>query len=205
MLRGSERLVQITPVRIEPKIQRGVRPFQPQGWMYSFGVVTFPLRRMTFITALIAIFFALSGCDRGDHPMHMDKPAPDFTLNDGTTAVHLADFRGKIVLVNFWATWCAPCIEELPSLQALQKSMPQIVVLAISVDDDPDAYHRFLKQHQLTLLTVEDPARHVNELYGTSRFPETYVVDQAGRIRRKFISSQNWVSPEIVNYLKHLS
>ena len=173
--------------------------------MYPSGVFTPCLRHKVTILTVLVVLLAIPGCDRGDHPSHMDKPAPDFTLNDGTTTVHMADYRGKIVLVNFWATWCAPCLEELPSLQALQKTMPQIVILAVSVDDDPDAYHRFVQQHQLTLLTVEDPARHVNELYGTSRFPETYVVDQSGRIRRKFISSQDWVSPEIVNYLKHLS
>ena len=167
-----------------------------------------PLRRTwllhsTCVQACLCLLL-LAGCDRGDHPVHMDKPAPDFTLKDGAKVVNLRDYRGKIVLVNFWATWCPPCLEELPSLQALQKTMPQVVVLAISVDEDTDAYRRFLQLHPLNLLTVEDPERHVNELFGTSRFPETYVVDQKGLIRRKFISSQDWVSPEIVNYLSHL-
>ena len=78
------------------------------------------------------------------------------------------------------------------------------MVLAISVDDDLDAYHRFLADHKLTLLTVNDQAQQSNALYGTSRFPETFVVDRKGYIRRKFISSQDWTSPEIVNYLQHL-
>ncbi len=134
----------------------------------------------------------------------MGKPAPDFTISDSTRTVRLQDYRGRIVLVNFWATWCAPCIEELPSLQALQKQMPQIVVLAVSIDDDVDAYHRFLTDHQVSLLSVNDPEQHANQLYGTRQFPETYVVDRNGFIRRKFISAQDWTSPEIVNYLKHL-
>ncbi len=79
-----------------------------------------------------------------------------------------------------------------------------MTVLAISVDDDLDAYHRFLRNHQLTLLTVNDAAQHSNALFGTNRFPETYVVDRNGYILRKFISSQDWTNPEIVNYLKHL-
>ena len=134
----------------------------------------------------------------------MGTPAPDFSLSDGTRTVRLADYRGKVVLVNFWATWCTPCIEEIPSLEALQKEMPQIVILAVSIDDDPDAYRRFLVDHQVTLLTVNDPAQRVNALYGTHLFPETYVVDRSGNLRRKFVIAQNWTSPEILTYLRHL-
>ncbi len=144
------------------------------------------------------------GCNSGDHPQDLGKAAPDFTVNDGTRTVHLGDYRGKVVLVNFWATWCAPCIEELPSLEALHQEMPQIAILAISVDDDPEAYTRFLTEHPLNFITVDDPARKVNALYGTFRFPETYVIDRNGRIRRRFISAQDWTNPEIVNYLSHL-
>ncbi len=154
-------------------------------------------------TALLALL-SVAGCDRGDHPQQPGKVAPDFTVNDGTRTVHLADYRGKIVLLNFWATWCAPCIQELPSLQALQQRLPQVNVLAVSVDEDPDAYHRFLQEHPLSFVTVEDTARRVNAMYGTSLFPETYVIDQHGIIRRKFISAQDWTNPEIVNYLSHL-
>ncbi len=150
------------------------------------------------------MLFLAVGCDRGDHPKELGRPAPDFTVSDSSKTIRLADYRGKVVLVNFWATWCAPCIEELPSLEALQKQMPQVVVIAISIDDDLDAYHRFLTDHEVTLLTVNDPQQHVNTLYGTHLFPETYVVDGGGYIRRKFISAQDWTSPEVVNYLKHL-
>jgi peroxiredoxin len=154
-------------------------------------------------TALLALL-SVAGCDRGDHPQQPGRVAPDFTVSDGTRTLHLADYRGKIVLLNFWATWCAPCIQELPSLQALQQRLPRVVVLAVSVDEDPDAYHRFLQEHPLSFVTVEDTARRVNAMYGTSLFPETYVIDQHGIIRRKFISAQDWTNPEIVNYLSHL-
>jgi len=106
--------------------------------------------------------------------------------------------------LNFWATWCAPCIAELPSLQALHRQMPNIVILAVSVDQDADAYSRFLTEHPLTFTTLDDPARKVNALYGTMLFPETYVIDRNGIIRRKFISAQDWTNPEIEDYLSHL-
>lgn len=163
-------------------------------------------RRSALILVRCLVLFAVSiaGCDRGDHPRQPGRPAPDFTVTDGTRSVRLADYRGKVVLLNFWATWCAPCIQELPSLQALQQRMPGVVILAVSVDEDPDAYHRFLSEHPLSFTTVEDSARRVNALYGTSLFPETYVIDRNGTIRRKFISAQNWTNPEIVEYLSHL-
>ncbi len=163
--------------------------------------MTRPLIRLTILLISLLPF---AGCDRGDHPHALGRPAPDFTVSDGTRTVHLADYRGKIVLLNFWATWCAPCIAELPSLQALQQDMPQVMVIAVSVDQDPDAYHRFLTQHPLNLLTVEDTDRHVNALYGTSLFPESYLIDRKGVIQRKFVNAQDWTNPEILNYISHL-
>jgi cytochrome c biogenesis protein CcmG/thiol:disulfide interchange protein DsbE len=130
--------------------------------------------------------------------------APAFTVTDASRTVNLANYRGRVVVLNFWATWCAPCIEELPSLTALQQRMPHIQVLAVSTDDDPAAYRRFLAQHPISLLTVEDREQHANALYGTFRYPETYIIDPKGVIRRKFIGAQNWTSPEILAYLGQL-
>ncbi len=156
------------------------------------------------LTILLISLLPFAGCDRGDHPHTLGRPAPDFTVSDGTRTIHLADYRGKIVLLNFWATWCAPCIAELPSLQAMHQDLPQVVVIAVSVDQNPDAYHRFLEQHPLNLLTVEDTERHVNALYGTNLFPESYLIDRNGVIQRKFVNAQDWTNPEILNYISHL-
>lgn len=145
-----------------------------------------------------------AGCDRGSHPRQTGRSAPDFTVSDSSRTVHLADYRGKVVILNFWATWCAPCIEELPSLNALQQQLPQVEVLAVSTDQDPQAYRDFLAEHKINLLTVNDPSHHSSDLYGTAQWPETYVIDQHGIIRRKFIGAQNWTSPEIVDYLRRL-
>jgi peroxiredoxin len=146
----------------------------------------------------------LTGCDRGAHPTNIAKPAPQFVLNDGARTVDLSKLRGKVVLLNLWATSCAPCIEELPSLLALQRQMPNLEIVAVSWDDDPDVYHRFLIKHHIELNTVRDEKRTVGELYGTVQIPETYVIDRQGNIRRKFVSAQNWTSPEIMDYLKRL-
>ena len=68
------------------------------------------------------------------------KPAPQFVLSDGTRTVDLSKLRGKVVLLNLWATWCAGCVEELPSLLALKQQMPDLEVVAVSWDEDPDVY-----------------------------------------------------------------
>jgi cytochrome c biogenesis protein CcmG/thiol:disulfide interchange protein DsbE len=145
-----------------------------------------------------------TGCDRGSHPGQLGERAPDFTINDGTRTVHLADYRGKVVVLNFWASWCPPCLEEFPSLIALQKAMPDVVVLAVSFDHDTEAYREYLKDNHIDLITVVDPSEESNRKYGTTRPPETYIIDRKGVIRRKFIGASDWMSPEIRHYLAAL-
>lgn len=146
----------------------------------------------------------VGACDRGDHPMRIGSPAPEFALNDGSQTVDLDKLRGRIVIVNFWATWCPPCIDELPSLLEMQHRLPGVTVVAISQDEDPEAYQRFLIANHVDLLTVRDPSARIPALYGTSKIPESYVIDRDGILRRKFVSAQTWTSPEIMNYLGKL-
>ena len=146
----------------------------------------------------------VSGCDRGDHPGNIGKPAPEFVMSDGTETVDLAKLRGKVVVLNLWATWCAPCVEELPSLLALQRKMPGLAVVGVSTDQDDAVYRKFLVKQNVDLLTVRDADQKVNALYGTVLIPETYIIDQHGVIRRKFIGAQDWTGPEIVDYLRKL-
>lgn len=144
------------------------------------------------------------GCDRGQHPDNIGKIAPNFVMSDGVQTVDSTRLRGKIVVLNLWATWCAPCVEELPSLLALQRRMPQIAVVGVSTDQDDLIYRRFLVQHHVDLLTVRDSEQRVNALYGTVQIPETYIIDRQGVLRRKFIGAQQWTSPDIVDYLAKL-
>lgn len=110
-------------------------------------------------------------------------------------------------MLNFWATWCPPCVEELPSLIQMQQRMKDkgVVVLAISVDEDKSSYDRFLKEHNVNLLTVRDAAMQSNNLYGTVKFPETYIIDRNGTVRRKFVGPLDWSQADILDYLNKLS
>jgi len=130
--------------------------------------------------------------------------APDFTVADGTNTIHLANYRGQVVLLNFWATWCSPCVAEMPSLLELHHDLPNLTILAVSIDEDPDAYSKFLLRRHVDLITVRDPAQKAASLYHTDMWPETYLIDRQGVIRRKFVGATDWSSPEIRAFLKNI-
>jgi peroxiredoxin len=161
----------------------------------------------TLITACtgITLLALLAGCNRGSKPTRVNYTAPDFAVTDSDRSIALRDFRGKVVVLNFWATWCPPCVQEMPSLTAMQARLrDRVSVVAISVDEDPDTYHRFLRENKIELLTVRDPERKSSQLYGSSKYPETYIIDRSGILRRKFIGPVEWTSPEILEYLNKL-
>jgi peroxiredoxin len=152
------------------------------------------------------ILLMLSACYSGTHPGRIGSAAPDFTVRDADRSVTLSQLKGQVVVLNFWATWCPPCIEEMPSLVKMQERMKPkgVTVLAVSVDADDGSYRRFLKDHNVNLLSVRDPDQKSNGLYGTSKFPETYVIDRNGVVRRKFIGAVDWTEPEIIEFLGRL-
>lgn len=165
------------------------------------------VKHIRFILAFIlAAFLVLTaGCDRGSHPRQTGRVAPDFTVIDGNRSIHLADYQGKIVVLNFWASWCTYCAAEWPSLEQLQQKIPNLVVLAVAFDSNPGDYHQYVSDYQLHNMTVVlDPADKSNLAFGTTRPPETYVIDRRGIIRRKFVGAQDWSNPEILEYLRRL-
>ncbi|HKC01580.1 MAG TPA: TlpA disulfide reductase family protein [Terriglobales bacterium] len=154
----------------------------------------------------IGLLAALIGCYGGNRPGRIGSNAPDFTVQDSDHTVTLSHFRGQVVVLNFWATWCPPCVEETPSLVRMQARLKDkgVVVLGVSIDDDNAAYHKFLKQYNVNMVTVRDEAKKAATLYGTFGWPESYVIDRNGVIRRKFIGPVDWTSPEVTEYLSRL-
>jgi cytochrome c biogenesis protein CcmG, thiol:disulfide interchange protein DsbE len=144
------------------------------------------------------------GCDRGARPANADKVAPDFTVSDGENTIHLADYRGKVVLLNFWWSQCPPCIQETPALEQLHRDRPDLAILAVSIDSDPGSYRRFINRYHVDVSTVRDPDQTVAKMYGTEGWPETYIIDRKGVIRRKIVGDPDWSNPEIRNYLNSL-
>jgi cytochrome c biogenesis protein CcmG, thiol:disulfide interchange protein DsbE len=141
------------------------------------------------------------------HAVALGEQVPDFTLrrDDGQTT-SLADFRGKIVVLNFWASWCGPCVDELPSLKqfAQKYSGDNLVVLGVSLDEDPDAYQSFLKKYEINFLTMRNPSHSVSERYGTYKLPETYIISRDGHLLNKIIGPTDWSSQQMLDYVDSL-
>jgi cytochrome c biogenesis protein CcmG, thiol:disulfide interchange protein DsbE len=163
------------------------------------------VRRFLALTATLAIAI-LVGCYSGSRPPRIGSPAPDFTVQDAERKVTLSQYRGQVVVLNFWATWCPPCVEETPSLVQMNDRLKNkgITLVGVSVDVDADAYHRFIKNHKIDYVTVRDADQKSNNLYGTFKFPETYIIDRNGTLRRKFIGAVDWNSREITEFLSKL-
>jgi peroxiredoxin len=124
--------------------------------------------------------------------------APEFrVVTDGGKALTRSDFGGKLLVLNFWASWCAPCVDEAPSMEAFHREMASqgVVVLGVSIDRNEKMYRRFLKDFRITFATARDPDWDINTRYGTFQFPETYIIDSQGTVREKIISAQNWMDP----------
>jgi len=116
-------------------------------------------------------------------------PAPEFTLNtfDGRP-VSLSDLRGKPTLINFWASWCPPCLEETPALVAaydeLKQANPDIEFVGIGTNDDRENLRKFAEDNRIPYLIVEDPDGRVSDAYGVLGMPTTVFVDSSGIVRR---------------------
>lgn len=155
--------------------------------------------RISFLT-LFFLFFPACEKTQGSKIIREGDSAPEFSLTsfDGRV-VKLSDYRGKVVLVHFWATWCPPCVEEIPTLDSLNRALfsKDFEILAVSVDEGgAAAVSAFMNKNKLTLPVLLDPQRSIAGLYGTFKFPETYLVDRQGIVREKVIGPRNWAIPE---------
>lgn len=131
--------------------------------------------------------------------------APDFDLADASGKKwSLHALRGRPVLVSFWATWCPPCVQEMPSLEALARRLgDRATILAVSVDENWEAIRKFFpKGTPLTVLL--DPSRAAPASYGTSQFPESFLIDPSGHVRYAFINQRDWSVPEAAACIEDL-
>ena len=158
----------------------------------------------------LIVAFAMPSYRQGEASI-AGTTAKDFKLDFAGKPTRLSDLRGKVVVLNFWASWCPPCVEEAPSLNRLQKYIEprNALVLGVAADEDPYAFSKFLVDQGVTFPTYRDPGTKdrgspIAQSYGTSMIPETYVVDRHGKIVRKIIGPQQWDSPDMRAYFDSL-
>jgi cytochrome c biogenesis protein CcmG/thiol:disulfide interchange protein DsbE len=136
-------------------------------------------------------------------PVELGTKAPDFsafTLDSVPKEKRLADYRGQVLMINVWATWCLPCRVEMPSIEALHKAYgPKgLKIVAVSIDDPGTeaGIRAFVKQYGLTFEILHDPKGAITDLYDITGYPETFIIGRDGVIRKKLMSATDWNSPD---------
>jgi cytochrome c biogenesis protein CcmG, thiol:disulfide interchange protein DsbE len=161
---------------------------------------------LLFLFLAGALFFALY-----QGPRRMVGPgdlAPDFTLPAlGGGSIALRDFRPQVVVVNFWATWCPPCVDETPSLKKFAEQMRAsgVVVIGVSEDHDRAALEKFVADYHLTYPIARDLDQAVASRYGTFKYPESYIIGEDGRIARKIVGAIDWQNPDLLSAVQELA
>jgi peroxiredoxin len=153
-----------------------------------------------------AVFLALRL--RPPRSVDIGERAPDFTLPalaQGSLSLH--DFGRQVVVLNFWATWCPPCVEETSGLEKFAEQMraQRVTVVGVSVDQDVGALRTFAAQQHLSFPILRDPSQSVAHRYGTFQFPETYIIDQEGRVAEKLIGAVDWQDPRLIAFVQELA
>ena len=164
--------------------------------------------KLLILGSIVAFTVFLAVQSRQAHPPEVGDLAPDFTLPGlSGPLISLHDFRQGVVVVNFWATWCPPCIEETPSLKKFADQMggTGVTVIGVSVDQDLQTLGKFVTSAQLTFPIARDPDRSVSSRYGTFKFPESYIIDTEGKIARKIVGAIDWQDPRIIGFVRNLA
>ena len=155
--------------------------------------------------ALVAAILVLASfsCKKNPGPQVGDF-APGFILPDLEGQIHrLADLRGRVVVLNYWATWCPPCVDEMPSLQKLHEALDTkgLSVVAVSVDERFEDIEKFVETFELTFTILHDEGMRTARVYQTFKYPETYIIGRDGRVKAKVVGERDWVAPSVIRDL----
>jgi peroxiredoxin len=161
------------------------------------------MRFFSRLLLLVLCAFLFVACNK-ETPAPADKSlAADFTLRDLDGKLHkLSDYRGKVVFLNFWATWCPPCRAEIPSMERLNEVLnsKDFVMLAINTDEEVRDLEAFVKETPHNFTVLSDADGKIQKLYQVYKFPETFVIDRQGRIAEHIVGARDWSSTEALKF-----
>lgn len=161
------------------------------------------MKKIAFLILMVCLALFIAACGE-NQVATVGKPAPDFDTVDLKGDVwSLSKLKGKVVFVNFWATWCAPCRQEMPSMQRLYAKLPKdkFEMIALFNNDKKPVVQKFVAQLGLTFPILSDEYNFAGPKYGLTGLPETFIVDKKGVIREKFIGPAEWDTPETLEML----
>ncbi len=168
-------------------------------------------KKISTLIVVVTGVLLLSGCPGGPPPssVAIGEQAPEFTLpNMEGEQVSLSDFRGQVVVINFWATWCPPCREEKPTMEQLyqQKKDDGLVILAVNVEENPhQVVSQYLLQHSYSFPILLDGINaEVQGLYGVFRYPESYIIDRDGTVVDHIIGGRDWMESSTYGKIESL-
>ncbi len=144
-------------------------------------------------------------------PLKIGSEAPDFTANPmapGTPVKGIDDYKGEVVLLNIWATWCGPCRIEMPSMQRLEETLGpkglKVVAVSVDVAGMEQSINDFADELKLSFEILHDPSQKIEQIYQTTGVPETFIIGRDGRVRRRVIGQDDWSSPANIAFLERL-
>ncbi len=162
--------------------------------------------KLALVAITIALCVVVAGTMEPKVVVQGDR-APNFSVTtDQGRTITPTNFGGKLLVLNFWATWCGPCLQELPSLDQFARRYESkgITVLALSVDQNEKRYRDMLNRVKPAFLTARDPSTDISGSYGTFLYPETYIIDQSGKVVYKEPAARDWMDPAFLNYVQSL-
>jgi peroxiredoxin len=162
---------------------------------------------VTRTLVVIALLFTLTGCYSGTRPPRIGSNAPDFTVQDSDHSVTLSQFRGQVVVLNFWATWCEPCRDELASITKLQEQLAgkPFAVLLINYGEARARVADFAKRESIGFSILLDPNQDASRAWRIRVLPSSFLVGPDGRVRHSVIGEIDWAQADAVDIVQSLS
>ena len=176
---------------------------------FNYPMAVFIFAALTVLVIILSLKLNDSSVEFSNQvAIEGDIPAPDFTFPglDGKM-VSLSDYRGKVVLVNIWATWCPPCVDEMPSMEKLYRKFKgkNFEILAVSIDEPGlKAVAPFMKKSNLTFPALIDSEGAIKAVYGITGVPESFIVDKQGILIKKIVGPVDWATPDIFRFFSEV-